>query len=107
MRKASAKWRQHGLELDFTDLGFEGERNDVASHLENFGWRSVGTPMRQLLADNGLAAIAAERRLRIGGRHRLLQLRTGQLTQGQPLRAAPDGSSELSFRVISRSASGR
>ena len=58
MRKASAKWRQHGLELDFTDLGFEGERNDVGSHLENLGWRSVGTPMRQLLADNGLASIA-------------------------------------------------
>lgn len=58
MRKASAKWREHGLELDFTELGFEGERNDVASHLENLGWRSVGTPMRQLLADNGLPAIA-------------------------------------------------
>src|SRR3979490_2399181 len=35
MRKASDKWREHGLEMDFTDLGFEGERNDVASHLEN------------------------------------------------------------------------
>jgi methyltransferase (TIGR00027 family) len=57
MRKASAKWREHGLEMDFTDLGFEGERNDVASHLENLGWRSVGTPMRQLLADNGLTTI--------------------------------------------------
>ena len=43
MRKASAKWREHGLEMDFTDLGFEGERNDVASHLENLGWRSVAT----------------------------------------------------------------
>jgi methyltransferase (TIGR00027 family) len=58
MRQASAKWREHGLDLDFTDLGFEGERNDVAAHLEDLGWRSAGTPMRQLLADNGLAAIA-------------------------------------------------
>jgi methyltransferase (TIGR00027 family) len=57
MRKASAKWREHGLELDFTDLGFEGERNDVASHLDDLGWTSVATQMRQLLADNGLAAI--------------------------------------------------
>ena len=57
MRKASAKWREHGLELDFTDLGFEGERNDVGSHLEKLGWRTIGTPMRQLLADNGLASI--------------------------------------------------
>jgi methyltransferase (TIGR00027 family) len=57
MRRASAKWREHGLELEFADLGFEGERNDVAAYLENLGWRSVGTPMSQLLADNGLAAI--------------------------------------------------
>ena len=57
MRGATAKWREHGLELDFEDLGYEGERNDVASYLQNLGWRSVGTQMSQLLADNGLAAI--------------------------------------------------
>jgi methyltransferase (TIGR00027 family) len=57
MRKATAKWRDHGFELEFADLGYEGERNDVAAYLENLGWRSVGTPMSQLLADNGLAAI--------------------------------------------------
>ncbi len=57
MRRASAKWREHGLELEFADLGFEGERNDVAAYLQNLGWRSVGTQMSQLLADNGLAAI--------------------------------------------------
>jgi methyltransferase (TIGR00027 family) len=62
MRKASAKWREHGLDLDFTALGFEGERSDVAAHLENLGWHCVGTPMRQLLADNGLAAIARDDR---------------------------------------------
>jgi methyltransferase (TIGR00027 family) len=57
MRRASAKWREHGLELDFADLGFEGERSDVASYLRNLGWRTVGVQMSQLLADNGLAAI--------------------------------------------------
>jgi len=57
MRGASAKWREHGLELDFADLGFEGERNDVTAHLQSLGWRTVATPMRRLLADNGLAAI--------------------------------------------------
>jgi methyltransferase (TIGR00027 family) len=57
MRRASAKWHEHGLELDFADLGFEGERNDVASYLRNLGWRTVGVQMSQLLADNGLAAI--------------------------------------------------
>jgi len=57
MRKVAAKWREHGLELEFADLGYEGERADVGSYLENLGWRSVGTQMSQLLADNGLAAI--------------------------------------------------
>ena len=57
MRRASAKWHEHGLELDFADLGFEGERNDVGSYLRNLGWRTVGVQMSQLLADNGLAAI--------------------------------------------------
>jgi len=57
MRKATAKWRDHGFELEFADLGYEGERNDVAACLENLGWRSVGTQMSQLLADHGLTAI--------------------------------------------------
>ena len=57
MQRASAKWREHGLDLDFSELGFEGDRNDVATYLENLGWRTTGTPMHQLLADNGLAAI--------------------------------------------------
>ena len=57
MRKASAKWLEHGLELDFTELGFQGERNDVAAHLPDLGWRTVGTSMRQLLADHHLVTI--------------------------------------------------
>lgn len=57
MRQATAKWRDHGFELDFADLGYQGERNDVAAYLESLGWQSVGTPMAQLLADNGLTAI--------------------------------------------------
>jgi O-methyltransferase involved in polyketide biosynthesis len=57
MRKATAKWRDHGFELEVADLGYEGQRNEVPTYLENLGWRSVGTPMSRLLADNGLAAM--------------------------------------------------
>ncbi len=57
MRRSTAKWREHGLELDWEELGFEGERNDVATYLDGLGWRSVGTPMSQLLADNNLEAV--------------------------------------------------
>ena len=57
MRNATAKWREHGLELDFADLGYQGERNDVADYLEGLGWQSTGARMSQLFADNGLTAL--------------------------------------------------
>jgi methyltransferase (TIGR00027 family) len=57
MRAATAKWREHGFDLDFNELGFDGERNDVGEYLDARGWTSVGTPMSQLLADNGFPAI--------------------------------------------------
>jgi methyltransferase (TIGR00027 family) len=43
MRKAPAKWRDHGFELEFADLRYDGKRNEVPTYLENLGWRSVGT----------------------------------------------------------------
>jgi methyltransferase (TIGR00027 family) len=57
MRKVTAKWREHGFDLEFADLGYQGKRNDVGAYLDKLGWRSAGIPMSQLLADNGLAAI--------------------------------------------------
>ncbi len=57
MRKATEKWRAHGFDLEFSELGYEGDRNDVATYLDTLGWRSTGTPMSQLLADNGLPRI--------------------------------------------------
>ncbi|MDF2827506.1 MAG: hypothetical protein K0R01_789 [Mycobacterium sp.] len=57
MRAATAKWREHGFDLDFNELGFDGERNDVGDYLDSRGWSSIGTPMGQLLADNGFPAI--------------------------------------------------
>lgn len=57
MREATAKWREHGFDLDFSELGFQGERHDVGEYLEARGWASVGTPMAQLLASHGFDAI--------------------------------------------------
>ncbi len=57
MRSATAKWREHGFDLEFGDLGYQGERNDAGAYLDNLGWRSVGTSMSQLLTDVGLEAI--------------------------------------------------
>ena len=57
IQAATAKWRDHGFELDFSELGFEGERNDVGEYLDGRGWQSVGTPMSELLVTNGFPAI--------------------------------------------------
>ena len=57
MREATAKWREHGFDLDFTELGFEGERHDVGEYLAARGWTSVATPMAELLASNGFDPI--------------------------------------------------
>ncbi|QLL05720.1 class I SAM-dependent methyltransferase [Mycobacterium vicinigordonae] len=57
MRRSTAKWREHGFDLDWGELGFEGERKDVAAYLETLGWHSDGTDMSELLAKNGLSAV--------------------------------------------------
>ena len=54
MNAAIHKWRERGLDVELDNLGFPGERNDVASYLEDRGWRAVRTQLNELLTDNGL-----------------------------------------------------
>ena len=60
MRSMNQRWRAHGMDLDIWDLGYQGDRNDVVTYLGSRGWISAGTTMAQLLADNGLPAIAQD-----------------------------------------------
>ena len=60
MRETSSKWREHGLDVDFTELSFEGERNEVGAYLDARGWQSAGTKMGTLLADSGLPAMPGQ-----------------------------------------------
>ncbi len=53
LNAATGKWRENGLDVELENLGFPGERNDVATYLEERGWQPVRTPLNQLLADNG------------------------------------------------------
>jgi methyltransferase (TIGR00027 family) len=48
------RWREHGFDVEFGDLGFPGDRQDVATYLDDRGWRSRRTVLRDLLADAGL-----------------------------------------------------
>jgi methyltransferase (TIGR00027 family) len=51
MREATDKWREHGFDLDFEELGYPGDRNDVGEYLGRLGWTSVGRPMGELIAE--------------------------------------------------------
>jgi methyltransferase (TIGR00027 family) len=57
LQTATRRWRDHGFDLALSDLGYTGERNDVATYLRDHGWQTVNTPLSRLLADSGLAAI--------------------------------------------------
>jgi methyltransferase (TIGR00027 family) len=54
LNAATQKWRENGLDVELENLGFPGERNDVATYLQDRGWHPVRTALNQLLADNGL-----------------------------------------------------
>jgi methyltransferase (TIGR00027 family) len=54
LNAATHKWRENGLDVELENLGFPGERNDVATYLEDRGWHPVRTPLNRLLGDNGL-----------------------------------------------------
>jgi methyltransferase (TIGR00027 family) len=60
LNAATRRWRDHGLDVELDNLGFPGERNDVATYLEGRGWRPARTSLNQLLADNGLPLQSAE-----------------------------------------------
>ncbi|MGC2654752.1 MAG: class I SAM-dependent methyltransferase [Mycobacterium sp.] len=57
LQTATQRWRDHGFDLELSDLGYAGERNDVATYLNDHGWHTVNTPLSRLLADSGLATI--------------------------------------------------
>lgn len=54
LNAAAVKWQQHGLDAALENLGFPGQRHDVAGYLDERGWRTDRTPLNKLLTDNGL-----------------------------------------------------
>ena len=39
MKAVSARWREHGFDLDMTELIYFGDRNEAAGYLKSLGWR--------------------------------------------------------------------
>ena len=55
MHQAIERWRDHGFDVEMTDLWYLGERNDVAAHLDGHGWKTTPVNVADLYAANGLS----------------------------------------------------
>jgi methyltransferase (TIGR00027 family) len=52
-KEISERWRRLGLDLNWADLVYDGERNDVVQYLTERGWRTTVRTTPELYADNG------------------------------------------------------
>ena len=52
MQAATDRWREHGFDIEWADLWYPGERNDVADYLNARGWKAVGTSAAELFLAN-------------------------------------------------------
>ena len=54
MRTASQRWRDHGFDLDISELVYLGDRNEAEAYLAEHGWQITGASINELFAANGL-----------------------------------------------------
>jgi methyltransferase (TIGR00027 family) len=54
MRQATERWRDHGFDVEMTDLWYGGDRNDVVDHLGGHGWNVAAISVADLFAAQGL-----------------------------------------------------
>jgi methyltransferase (TIGR00027 family) len=54
MQRVAAHWREHGFDLDLTELVYFGDRNEAAAYLDHHGWRTTGSTLRELFAAHDL-----------------------------------------------------
>jgi O-methyltransferase involved in polyketide biosynthesis len=57
MNALTERWRVHGVDLDFTELVYLGDRNDAEKYLNTHGCDTVGTFPADLFVANGLDPI--------------------------------------------------
>jgi methyltransferase (TIGR00027 family) len=54
MRTAAQRWRDHGFDLDISELVYLGDRNVAEPYLAEHGWQITGASINELFAANGL-----------------------------------------------------
>jgi methyltransferase (TIGR00027 family) len=60
MKAVSARWREHGFDLDMTELIYFGDRNEAAKYMKSHGWEIIGRTNRELFADYGLEPLQTD-----------------------------------------------
>jgi methyltransferase (TIGR00027 family) len=55
MRQVTDRWRDHGFDVEMTDLWYGGDRSDVADYLDRHGWQVSATSAVDLFAAHGLS----------------------------------------------------
>lgn len=55
MREVTDRWREHGFDVEMTDLWYPGERTEVLEYLGSRGWQTAATSVAELLAAHGLS----------------------------------------------------
>jgi methyltransferase (TIGR00027 family) len=55
IRAVTEQWREHGFDVEMTDLWYVGDRNDVVEYLSTRGWATSATGIPELLAAHGLS----------------------------------------------------
>jgi len=54
IEQVSARWRDHGFDLDMTSLMYFGDRNEAAAYLTAHGWETTGNSSTDLVTAYGL-----------------------------------------------------
>ncbi len=54
MQGVAAHWREHGFDLDLTELVYFGDRHEAAAYLSDLGWQVSGRTLRELFAAHDL-----------------------------------------------------
>jgi methyltransferase (TIGR00027 family) len=60
MKAVSARWREHGFDLDMTELIYFGDRNEAAEYLKSHSREIIGRTNRELFADYGLEPLETD-----------------------------------------------
>jgi methyltransferase (TIGR00027 family) len=55
MRQVTERWRDHGFDVEMTDLWYGGDRNDVVDYLNGHGWNVSAVSVADLFAAHGLS----------------------------------------------------